>query len=112
MRQVFDLEVEGDKVFVVNEGIVIYDTVNFYVPVSQEATRNAIEKMMPEHNLVNPRFMKVQYKPEAEYQQGIYLASKPPAGMPKRNFRTRQEAAEAYRRGEIGVDEPVSVMEK
>jgi DNA-directed RNA polymerase subunit beta' len=88
------------------------DTVNFYVPTTSAATKEAIEKMMPEHNLINPRFMKAQYKPEAEYQQGIYLMSKPPAGLSRRSFHTKAEAALAYRRGEIGVDEPINVIEK
>lgn len=88
------------------------DTVNFYVPTTSEASKEAIDRMMPEKNLISPRFMKVQYKPEAEYQQGIYLASKPPSGLARRSFKTRAEAVAAYRKGELRIDEPVTVMEK
>ena len=39
-RQVFDLMVKDAKVFAVNNGFVIWDTVNIHVPVSKKAVED------------------------------------------------------------------------
>ncbi len=108
-RQVFDFEVVGNKVFVVNNGVVIYDTMNYHVPVSTEAVQEAIDKMMPEKNLLATRTMQAHYKPIRAASYGLYLASRPPEGAPRKAFRTEEEAVAAYRKGEIDIDTPIRV---
>ena len=88
------------------------DAVNYHVPVSQDAVQEAVAKMMPSSNLLSPRDFKAHYKPRQEYVQGLYLATQPVKGRPQKQFRTREEARQAYARGEIAADTPIDVMEK
>lgn len=46
-RQVFDLLVADTKVFAINQGVIIWDTVNIHAPVSRGAVRDIKDKMMP-----------------------------------------------------------------
>ena len=112
-RQVFDLEVEGTKVFAINNGVVIWDTVNLHAPVSDKAREEAYAKMMPERNLIGMRDRKILYKPEKEYQQGLYIATRMKSGpdVRTRYFNTLEEARQAYRDGLIDVDDPIVIKD-
>lgn len=87
------------------------DQVNYHVPVSSDAVQEAIEKMMPEKNLLNVREFKAQYKPSMEYTHGIYLASRLGKQRPKK-FENEREVLEAYRKGAIDADTPVTIKKK
>lgn len=89
------------------------DTVNVHVPVSDNARREAMEKMRPSRNLLAPSNRKIMYKPEKEYMQGLYIATRmgKATGRPV-IFRTLQEAKEAYRAGAIDIDTPIRIMEQ
>jgi DNA-directed RNA polymerase subunit beta' len=89
------------------------DTVNIHVPVSDNARREALEKMRPSRNLMAPSNRKIMYKPEKEYMQGLYIATRmaKDTGRPV-IFRTLQEAKEAYRSGGIDIDTPIRIMEQ
>ena len=89
------------------------DTVNIHVPVSDNARREAMEKMRPSRNLMAPSNRKIMYKPEKEYMQGLYIATRlaNDTGRPV-IFRTLQEAKEAYRSGAIDIDTPIRIMEQ
>ena len=88
------------------------DAANYHVPVSQDAVKEAVEKMMPDTNLLSPRDFKAHYKPRHEYVQGLYLATQKPKSRPTISFKTKDEARQAYNRGEIAIDTPINVMEK
>ena len=113
-RQVFDFEVEGTKVFAINNGVVIWDTVNIHAPVSDAARKAAYNKMMPERNLIGMRSREILYKPEKEYQQGLYIATRMKTGADVRThyFNTLEEAKQAYRDGLIDVDDPIEIKHK
>lgn len=113
-RQVFDFEVEGTKVFAINNGVVIWDTVNIHAPVSDDARKEAYAKMMPERNLIGMRSREILYKPEKEYQQGLYIATRMKSGPDVRThyFNTLEEAKQAYRDGIIDVDDPIVIKSK
>ena len=51
------------------------------------------------------------YLPMREYLMGLYLATRPPRPGTPRIFRTRKDAAEAYERGDLTVDDPIRVLE-
>lgn len=87
------------------------DTASFTVPVSKAAVDQAKEKMMPEKNLLSSRFGKPAYVPSNEYLQGLYFATKPPKKKPAKLFKTLSEAMQAYRKGEISIDDPIRVVE-
>ena len=113
-RQVFDFEVEGTKVFAINNGVVIWDTVNIHAPVSDKARRQAYDKMFPERNLISMRSRGIVYKPEKEYQQGLYIGTrmKQGADVRTRYFNTLEEAKQAYRQGLIDIDDPIEIRNK
>jgi DNA-directed RNA polymerase beta' subunit len=108
-RQVFDFEVEGTKVFAVNYGLVIWDTMSYTVPVTQAAVQEVINKMMPERNLVSVASGKPVFSPTQEYTMGGYFMSKTPAKEKVRTFRTWADAKKAYMSGEIHSDTPIKV---
>jgi DNA-directed RNA polymerase subunit beta' len=89
------------------------DTVNVHVPISDNARREAMAKMRPSRNLIAPSNRKIMYKPEKEYMQGLYIATRmgKSTGRPP-IFRTYAEAKAAQEAGAIDYDTPVYIMEK
>ena len=87
------------------------DTASFTVPVSDAAVRQAKEKMMPTKHLLDARHGKATYSPSNEYLQGLYLATKIPTKKPVRTFKSRAAAVEAYRKGDIRIDDPITIVE-
>ena len=108
----WDCTVPGPYTFVLSTGTVVQDTVNIHVPVSDNARKEALEKMLPSRNLTTLSNHKIMNKPEKEYLQGLYIATRlgkqSPGGT--RKFRSLEEARDAYRRGEIDVDTPIDLM--
>ena len=111
-REVFDLEVATNKTFVINDGVVVWDTVNIHVPASEKAAKQALEKMLPSKNLFSLTDMKsVRYKPEKEQVSGLWALTRGRTKRPTRYFGSKAEAIAAYRRGEIGPNDPVDIRE-
>jgi len=54
-QRVYDFLVESTKVFVVNDGVVVYDTVNWVPLFSKEANANAISHIHSLSNYVSPK---------------------------------------------------------
>lgn len=108
----WDCTVPGPYTFVLSTGTVVQDTVNIHVPVSDNARKEALEKMLPSHNLTTLSNHKIMNKPEKEYLQGLYIATRlgkqSPGGT--RKFSSLEEARDAYRRGEIDVDTPIDLV--
>lgn len=90
------------------------DTVNIHAPVSDAARRQAYERMMPERNLISMRSRSILYKPEKEYQQGLYIGTRIKKGSDVRThyFNTLEEAKQAYRQGLIDIDDPIEIRQK
>ena len=90
------------------------DTVNIHAPVSDKARREAYNKMFPERNLIGMRSRSILYKPEKEYQQGLYIATRMKSGdnVRTRYFNTLEEAKQAYRDGLIDIDDPIEIKQK
>lgn len=88
------------------------DQVNLHVPVSDNARKQARERMFPERNLIAMKNRQILYKPEKEYQQGLYIATrmKQAADVRPRIFRTLDEAKQAQREGVIDVDDPIIIQ--
>ena len=108
----FDFCVPDTKVFVVDRGLVIWDTMTYYVPVSDRAVKESVDKMLPSKNLLAARDYKAHYFPQEEIVLGAYLASRPGKGPVKKVFRTREEALLAYRKGEIDLNDNIQVAER
>ena len=107
-RQVFDFAIPGTKVFVINAGVTIYDSMTTHVPVSQTAIDAINKNMLPSKNLLSPKNFKAHYIPRDAANEGLFLASRIRPGEPVR-FKTQAEAEAAYKRGEIKVDTPIII---
>lgn len=90
------------------------DQVNIHAPVSDNAKQQAYNKMMPERNLIAMKNRQVLYKPEKEYQQGLYIATRMKSGdkVKTQIFNTLEEARQAAREGIIDVDDPIIIKNK
>lgn len=110
-RQVFDLMVKDAKVFAVNNGFIVWDTVNLHVPVSKAAINDVRQKMMPERNLISMRKNKILYMPQKAYTQGLYVATRMDQKDQVHTFSNLKEAKEAYHKGQINVDTPIVIKE-
>lgn len=90
------------------------DQVNLHAPVSDKAKQEAYNKMMPERNLIAMKNRQILYKPEKEYQQGLYIATRMKSGdkVKTQIFNTLEEARQAAREGIIDVDDPIIIKNK
>jgi DNA-directed RNA polymerase subunit beta' len=88
------------------------DAMQYHVPSTDEAAKEATEKMLPSKNLFAASSFKAHYVPVAEYQSGLYVASnRINKQSPAKVFKTKKDAIAAYRRGEIEADTPVHIVE-
>jgi len=89
------------------------DAMNYYVPFTDHAVRDAIDKMLPSRNLFSvARFKADNFVPSKEFAGGLYQASTArDASKPSRAFATVRDALRAYRRGELGVQDPIDIHE-
>jgi hypothetical protein len=89
------------------------DMMNWHVPASEEAKREAVEKMLPSRNLFSTADFQVHYLPGQEYVGGLYTASaaRDDAVRRPRVFATKKDAIAAYNRGEIDVQTPVEIIQ-
>lgn len=88
------------------------DAMQYHVPSTDDAAKEAIEKMLPSKNLFSTASFKAHYVPNKDYQTGLYLASsRVNKKSPPRVFRNKKDAVAAYRRGEIDVDTQVHIVE-
>lgn len=74
--EVFDFCVKDTKIFAVNNGLIVYDTMGVHVPVSEEARLESFRKM-PSKTLFSARSDELMHVPTKEAILGIYLMTKP-----------------------------------
>jgi hypothetical protein len=86
------------------------DTMNYHVPVSDGAVKDALEKMLPSKNLLSTKNFKAHQLPKNEYQGGLYQATAFVSNKPERYFDTKADAIRAYKAGEIGPDQKVVIL--
>ncbi len=86
------------------------DTMQYHVPASEDSRVEALHKMLPSKNLFSAASFKVNYLPNQEYVQGLHAASTSQEGGRKRTFASRQDALNAYKRGEINLGTPVEIL--
>jgi DNA-directed RNA polymerase beta subunit len=85
------------------------DAMNYHVPVTEEAVKEAREKMLPSVNLKSTRDFGVHYLPRNEFLMGLYLASNSKNDKPPRVFRSKADVIAAYQRGDIDIHDKVVV---
>lgn len=77
----YDFDVPTFPLFIAN-GILVYDTMQVHVPITEGARIEALNKMMPSKNLFSPRTLEPMMLPQQESVYGLYEASKPSAAKP------------------------------
>ena len=88
------------------------DAMQYHVPSTEDAAKEAVEKMLPSKNLFSTASFKAHYVPTMDYHTGVYLASsRINTKVKPRVFRNKKDALRAYRSGEIEVDTPVHIVD-
>ncbi len=87
------------------------DAINVHVPVSREASDEVKKKLFPSNNLLHPATFDVHLEPTQEFLAGLYLASQKDSAKPVRYFASAEDAKRAYARGEIGVQDPIHILD-
>ncbi len=88
------------------------DAMNYHVPSTEAAKKEALEKLLPSRNLFKISDLKsVYHAPANEYVGGLYHATKSKSKRPKKIFRSLADVRKAYARGEINIDDNVQVLE-
>jgi hypothetical protein len=88
------------------------DAMQFHVPTSEAAVREAYDRMMPSKNLLHPAdFKSPVHAPINEYISGLYHASSQTSARKPRVFASKKDAIAAYKRGDIQADDPVEIIE-
>ena len=85
------------------------DAINVHVPVSDDAVREAKEKMLPSKNLLAIKDHKVFYTPSQEFILGLYNTTGVDKNKPHTKFKSTDDVIAAYRRGELAIDSPVKI---
>jgi DNA-directed RNA polymerase beta subunit len=87
------------------------DAMNYHVPVTDEAVRDAVEKMLPSKNLFAASTFKAHYLPQNEYVGGLYEGTRPADDRPEQVFRSKNDAIRAFQQGRIGPRTKVVIVE-
>lgn len=88
------------------------DAMNYHVPATPEAVRDAVEKMLPSRNLYSASTFRVHQLPQNEYVGGLYAATREgDDGRPEQVFRTTADAVRAYRQGRISERTRVVIVQ-
>ena len=104
-KQVFDLEVPETKVFAVNGGLVVWDTVSVFVPLQHSAVQEA-HKMYPSNLLFSSTHYGVMHAPDQDMQHGLFLASRWGKDTGQK-YKTVAEAKAAEAAGKLRVDDVI-----
>lgn len=107
----YDLTVPGYETFASTTGVIMSNTMTYYVPVSDKAVKEAYKLMMPSANQLTARDFTALPEMQEELVSGAYLASHKKKTPPKAIFDTKAEAAKAYREGKIDVDDNIIIRE-
>ena len=108
----YDLTVPDSETFMSVDGVILSNTMNYHVPVSEGAKQDAIEKMLPSRNLFSTADFQVHQLPGQEFVGGLYEASTARNEKHRpHTFATKKDAIRAYRENRIDIDTPVEIVQ-
>jgi hypothetical protein len=88
------------------------DAMNFHVPTSAEASKEAIERMLPSRSLLSPAdFKSPMHTPSQDYVGGLWHATSKKSKKPKRIFTSLADAKAAYARGDLAMNDEIEILE-
>jgi DNA-directed RNA polymerase subunit beta' len=90
------------------------DTMNYHVPVSEEARLEAIEKMLPSKNIIQPRTYQAQPVPSKDFAAGIFIASRTtkPTNKPVKIYSNLNDLLNDLEKGKVDPEDPVILNQK
>lgn len=105
----YDLTVPGYETFMNSEGVILSNTINVHVPASDDAVKEAYEKLMPSKTPFSDRIPgKIVPLPKQEQILGLYTAATAPKTKPI-IFNSEEEALAAIRKGEIPLSVDIEI---
>lgn len=107
---VYDLVVPSTKIFVVNGGLVVWDTLQVHAPITPGGVEDAKTMTLSSMLLGDRSRNTLLAFPQHEAIMGVTLAAK--AGLTTghvRHFKTKEEALAAYRKGELKLSDMIEV---
>lgn len=111
-ERVYDLEVPDTKVFSVNGGLVVWDTMQIHTPITRAGVEDAKRMTIPNMLFADRSKGKLFVEPQHEAITGAFKATASPmSNKPTRKFKSREDALAAWRKGEIELNDPVEVKE-
>lgn len=104
---------EENNLYALASGIIIHNTSTVHVPVSEEAVKEAIIKMLPSRNLISAATFKPDlYVPLREFAGGLYAATAFKRSTPRpKEFKNSKEVINAFLKGQLDLDEEVIVSD-
>lgn len=108
-ERVYDIGVPGAKVFMLESGLIVYDTINVHVPATDEAVKEAFDVLMPSASpYVDRTGDAVVTKLKQEQVLGMHnSALRPSAGTYR--FKDEQEALAAVKRGDVPLEADLEI---
>ena len=108
-ERVYDLEVPETKIFAVNRGLVIYDTMSVTVPITDAAKRESLG-LMPSRNLMYDKDRSLAYGLDKDIITGLFVLTKGAIDSGKR-FDTEHDAIAAYHdpKNNLRMDSAVTI---
>jgi DNA-directed RNA polymerase subunit beta len=89
------------------------DAVQYHVPVSEDAVKEARERLLPSRNLLSPAdFKSPVHSISKEFAGGLHHASTAKSRRRTKTFRRLADVIAAHNRGEISMDDEVEIMER
>jgi DNA-directed RNA polymerase subunit beta' len=86
------------------------DAMQFHVPASDSAVKEAQQRLLPSKNLLNVTRFDANYLPTMEYVGGLHAASTKDNKKPPAVFKSTKDALAAYHRGEIDAGQKVEIV--
>lgn len=90
------------------------DTAQFHIPSTDKAVQEAYERMLPSRSLLSPAdFKSPVHAPGQEYLGGLAWSTDPSQVSKRkpRYFGSKQDAIQAYERGEVYANDPIVVLD-
>lgn len=109
----YDLTVPGHETFMNVDGIILSNTMNYALPTTEAARKQALETMLPSRKLMSPAdFKRPVHKPTQEYALGLFSASTARSNKPVKTFKTKAEAMAAYKAGKLDTADRVEILDE
>lgn len=105
----YDLTVPDRETFVSCDGVILSNTLQIHVPVNTKAVQDVKSMTLSNQLFGDKTRSDLMAFPQHESVLGVYTASKANTAKKPRHFKTKQQALDAYNKGEIDVTDPVTI---